>query len=206
MGVPKFPRLGLPRLWGPITLCSDLWLRWGLKQSYNPHWELSHNMWHTTCMQGNWVESQLLVVGSQIANLTLGLSFGHNLCFKCPNGSWNPILDIYVSIAFQWYKKLFNPLALTPAITLWRFGSPPGFQIPKVAPLGVWRFIPSHFPSLLGFLLAHNLASPCLGHEPKARVATNLVSPLLIWGKVLKFFMMPIMANGVFPILPNPLM
>jgi hypothetical protein len=30
-------------------------------------------------MQGNWVDSRLLVVGSQIANLTLGLSFDHNL-------------------------------------------------------------------------------------------------------------------------------
>jgi hypothetical protein len=36
---------------------------------------------------------------------------------------------------------------------------------------GVWRFIPSHFPSFLGFLLARNLSSPCFGCEPKARVA-----------------------------------
>jgi len=27
----------------------------------------------------------------------------------------------------------------------------------------------------LGFLLAHNLASPCLGHEPKVRVATQMI-------------------------------
>jgi len=43
------------------------------------------------------------------------------------------------------------------------------------APLGVWRFIPSHFPSLQGFLLACNLASPYLGHEPKARVTIVVV-------------------------------
>ncbi len=36
----------------------------------------------------------------------------------------------------------------------------------------MWRFIPSHFPSFLGFLLARNLASPCLGHEHKAKVVT----------------------------------
>jgi hypothetical protein len=24
MGVPKLPKLGLPRLWGPVTLCVDL--------------------------------------------------------------------------------------------------------------------------------------------------------------------------------------
>jgi hypothetical protein len=37
----------------------------------------------------------------QIDNLTLELSFGHNLCFKCPNGSCESILDFYVLRAFQ---------------------------------------------------------------------------------------------------------
>jgi len=41
------------------------------------------------------------------------------------------------------------------------------------AHLGLWRFILAHFPSLPSFLLARNLASPCFGHEPKARVATK---------------------------------
>jgi hypothetical protein len=45
--------------------------------------------------------------------------------------------------------------------------------------LGVWRSIPSHFLALLGacgitpgFFLACNLATPCLGCKPKARVVT----------------------------------
>jgi hypothetical protein len=54
--------MGLPRLWGPITLCADLWLKWSLKQSYNPLQDLSNGMLHTTCMQGNWVHSRLLAV------------------------------------------------------------------------------------------------------------------------------------------------
>jgi hypothetical protein len=33
----------------------------------------------------------------------------------------------------------------------------------------------SHFPSFPGFLLAHNLASLCLGREPKVRVAIIFV-------------------------------
>jgi len=66
-------------------------------------------MLHATCTQGNRVDSWLLVVGRQIPNLTLDPSFGHNLCFRCLNGSCKPILDIYVSIAFQWYKELFKP-------------------------------------------------------------------------------------------------
>jgi hypothetical protein len=57
----KFPELGLPQLWGPITLCENLRLQWGLKQSCSPCWKLSNGMLHTTCTQGNWVNSWLLV-------------------------------------------------------------------------------------------------------------------------------------------------
>ncbi len=34
-------------------------------------------------------------------SLGYGLSFGYNLCFKCPNGSCEPILDIYILRSFQ---------------------------------------------------------------------------------------------------------
>jgi len=94
VGVPKFSQLGFPWLWGPITLCANLRLRWGLKQNCILHQELSNGMLHTTWTQGNWGDSWLLVVGSQIDNLILDLSFGHNLCLKCPNGSCESILDI----------------------------------------------------------------------------------------------------------------
>jgi hypothetical protein len=71
-------------------------------------------MLHVACMQGNWVDSGLLVVSSQITNLTPGFSFGHNVCFRCPNGRCEPILDIYASITFQWYKKIFNAMGFDP--------------------------------------------------------------------------------------------
>jgi hypothetical protein len=112
--VPKFPQLGFLRLWGRIISRSDLWLQWGLKQSYSPHQELSKAMLHATCTQGNWVDSWLLVVGSQIGSLTPNLSFDHNLCFKCPSGQCEPILGIYVSIDFQWYKGLFKLMGFDP--------------------------------------------------------------------------------------------
>jgi hypothetical protein len=89
---------------GPIPLCIDLRLRWGLKQSCILRQELSKDMSHTTYTQGNWDDSRLLVVRSQIGNLTPDPSFSHNLCFKCPNGSCEPILDIYVPRACKWYK------------------------------------------------------------------------------------------------------
>jgi len=92
--VPKFPKLGFPRLWNPITLCANLQLRWSLKKSCSLCQKLFNGMWHATYMQGNWGNSWLLMVRSQIGNLTHGPSFDHNLCFKYPNGSCKPILNI----------------------------------------------------------------------------------------------------------------
>ncbi len=114
VGVPKFPTLGLSQLWIPITLCVNLRLKWGLKQSCSPHLEFFNGIWHATFIQGNREDYRLLVVGSQIDNLTLGPSFSHNLCFKCPNGSCEPILDIYISRDFQWYNKIFNKMHFDP--------------------------------------------------------------------------------------------
>jgi len=78
------------------------------------------------------------MVGSQTANLTPDPSFGHNLCFKCPNGSCEPILDIYVSISFQWYKELFKPLGFGHFNRSLNIRESTGTPTPKVkAPLGV---------------------------------------------------------------------
>ncbi len=114
MGVPKFPNLGLPQFWGPIIFSSNLWLIWGLKQNYVPCQELSNDIWHATCMQGNRGDSRLLMVKSQTANLTPGPSFDYNLCFKCPNGSCEPISVIYIPRAVQWYKERLNPMRFDP--------------------------------------------------------------------------------------------
>jgi hypothetical protein len=101
------------------------------------------------------------MVGSQTANLTSDPAFGHNLCFECPNESCEPILDIYVLRAFQWYKEIFNPMRFDPCNFPLKIWTP----IPKVGVhLGVWEFIPSHSHSFtfLGSLLAHTFISLCL--------------------------------------------
>jgi hypothetical protein len=103
-GVPKLSRFGLPPLCGVITLCPDLGLGWGLKQTCSSRQELSNDVLHFTCTHRGRVDSQLLMVGSQTVSLTPDLSFCHNLCYICPNGSCESIFDIYISIAFQWYK------------------------------------------------------------------------------------------------------
>jgi hypothetical protein len=103
-----------------------------------------------TC-KGNRGDSRLLVVMTQIINLTPGLSFGHNLCFKYPNGSCKPILNIYVPRSFQWYKELFNSMIFDPCNCFMKIQESIETPISKVgAHLGVWRFIPSHSSTLLG--------------------------------------------------------
>ncbi len=138
---PKIAKLGLSQLWNPITLCPDLRSRWGLKHNCSLSRNLSNGMWHNTYTQGNRVDSQLLVVRSQIVNLTSNLSFGHNLCFKCPNGWSKPILNIYVSISFQWYKELFKPLGFhscNHSLNIWESI---GTLTPNMGVhLGVWGF------------------------------------------------------------------
>jgi hypothetical protein len=151
MEIPKLPMLGLPRLWGLIILSADLRLRWGLNQSCISRQELSNGMSHTTWKQGNLVDSRLLVVESQIANLTSGLSISHNLCFRCSNGSCKPIADIYIAINFQWYKGLFNAMGFDPCNLVLKIRESTGTSTPKVrVSLGVWGSIPSQFLTFPG--------------------------------------------------------
>ncbi len=79
-------------------------------------------MSHFSYRRRNWVDSRLLVVGSQIASLTLDPSFAHNLGCRCPNGSCKAILDIYTSRPFQQYKKNPNARCFNPcnqALKFW---------------------------------------------------------------------------------------
>ncbi len=138
----------LRRTTGKLGLTRLIPAWWGLKQSYSFRWELFNIMLHATCTWRNWGESWLLIVGGQIANLIFGPSFGHNLCFRSPNGSCKPILDIYVLRSFQWYKELFNPLSFDPYNRYLKIWKSTRTLIPKMeAPLEVWGFIPSHFPT-----------------------------------------------------------
>jgi hypothetical protein len=108
-----------------------------------------------------------------IPDFYLGLSFGHNLCFKYPNGSWEPILDIYVPKAFQLYNKLFNPMGFDPwnrSLKIWdSIGTP---TLKMGIHLGVWGFILSHSLTLLG---AWNV-TPKLHSWPTPLQAPTLVT------------------------------
>jgi hypothetical protein len=139
LGAPKFLKLGLLRLWRPLIFLIDLQLRWGLKHSCSLHWELSNSMWHAICTQVNRRDSPFLVIDNQIDNLILRPFFYHNLCFKYPNGSCEPILDINTSRDFQWYKDLFNPMSFDSCNCFLKIWVSIGTPTPKVkAHLGVW--------------------------------------------------------------------
>ncbi len=91
------------------------------------------------------------MVRNQIGNLIPTLSFGHNLCFKCSNESCEPILDIYVSIAFQWYEELFNPMGFDSCNRSLKAQESIESPTPKMTVhLGMWGFILSHFPAVPG--------------------------------------------------------
>jgi hypothetical protein len=133
-------------------------------------------MWHVACMQGNWGDSRLLMVESQIGNLTPDTSFGHNLCFKCPNGSCQPILNIYVPKDFQWYKKFFDPMNCDPYNYFLKSRKSIGLQLPKWeltwecggSFLHILPHSREHDMWLPGFNLGPHLRKPL----PKARVVT----------------------------------
>jgi hypothetical protein len=191
--VPKFSKLGLSWLWSPIIFCVDLWLRWGVKQSYSPCWELFNNMLHATCTQGNRVDFWLLVGESQTINLTPCLSFGYNLCFKCPNESCEPILNIYVLRAFQWYKECLNPMNFDPCNrslkireSIWDSNSHNGssFESVRVHSLTLFCTLGITRCNYWASLLARNLASPCFGCKPKTKVTTEKMLQVGGWSIV----------------------
>jgi len=121
-GVPKLSWFRLPGLWTLITPCPKFGSRRGLHQSCSSPREFFNGVSQSTCTHWNWVDSRLLVVGSQTASLTPGPSFGHNLSCKCPNGSCEAILDIYTSRPFQRYKERSNARCFDPcnrALNFW---------------------------------------------------------------------------------------
>jgi len=107
-GVPKLSRFGLLGLWAFITFRPELESGQGLNQSCSSPRELSNGVLHFTYAHQDWVDSRLLVVGSQTVSLIPGPSFDHNLCCRCPNGSCEAILDIYTLRPFQRYEERFT--------------------------------------------------------------------------------------------------
>jgi hypothetical protein len=105
---PEIVPVGVPGLWELITPDCRVWLQRGLNQSCNPRQDLSNDISHSQFGSREEVDSRLLMVGSEIANLTPGPSFAHNLGDRCPNGQCKAIFDIYASRPFQWHQEHLN--------------------------------------------------------------------------------------------------
>jgi hypothetical protein len=123
-GTPKLESRNCPEtvsggvlwLWELITPDCQVWSRQGLNQSCSPRQDLFNDVSHSQFGRREKVDSRLLVVGSQTANLTPGSSFAHNLGDRCPNGRCEAIFDIYTSRPFQWHQEHPNARCLGPAV------------------------------------------------------------------------------------------
>jgi hypothetical protein len=111
---PEIVPGGVSGLWELITLDCEVWSRWGLNQTCNPRQDLSNDVSHSQFRLREEVDSRLLVVGSQIASLTPGPSFAHNLGDRCPNDQFEAIFDIYASRPFQWHQEHLNARCFGP--------------------------------------------------------------------------------------------
>jgi hypothetical protein len=144
MGVPKFPKFLISMIlgahnfvWKPLTKMRFKKKLYPLSQAFQRyvacHLHKKKSQWFLT-FSGNLIPSP---------------SFGHNLRFMCPNGSCEPILDIYVPRVFPWYNELLNSIGSDPYNCFLKIQKSIGTPTPKMGVhLRVWRFIPSHFLTL----------------------------------------------------------
>jgi hypothetical protein len=102
---PEIVPVGVPGLWELITLDCRVRSQRGLNQSCSPRRDLFNAVSHSQFGGLKEVDSRFLVVGSQTASLTPGLSFAHNLGCRCPNDQCEAIFDIYASRPFQWHQE-----------------------------------------------------------------------------------------------------
>jgi hypothetical protein len=131
----KCPGFGLPGLWDIIASRPNLRSGRGLNQTCSPLQELSNAVSHSPSARWEQIDSRLLVVGSQTANLTPGPSFAHNLGCRCSNDQCEAISDIYTSRPFQWHQehpkaRCFAPCCWT--LKIWESRRAPNPQLWEV--------------------------------------------------------------------------
>jgi hypothetical protein len=111
---PEIVPVGVPRLWELITPDCKVWSQQSLNQSCSPRRDLFNDVSHSQFEGQEEIDSRLFVVGSQIGSLTPGLSFAHNLGYRCPNGQGEAIFVIYASRPFQWNQEHLNARCFGP--------------------------------------------------------------------------------------------
>ncbi len=155
---PEIVPGGVPGLWELITPDCEVWLQQGLNQTCSPRRDLSNDVSQSQFGGREKVDSRLLVVGNQIASLTPGPSFAHNLGYICSNDQCEAIFYIYASRPFQWHQEHLNARCFGPCC--WTLNIRESRRTPN-----------PHFFQVLGF-------TPTLG---QSRVATVHVSSMQNW-------------------------
>jgi len=141
LGLPKWsPEIilaGLPELWTAITPDCKVRSQQGLNQSCSPCRDLFNAVSHSQFGRREQVDSRLLMVGSQTANLTPGPSFAYNLGWRCPNCQSRPF-------SISTFQDLSNDTKNAPmrgvlglSVELWTFESPGGLQVPNFGSVGL---------------------------------------------------------------------
>ncbi len=154
---------GVPGLWEFITPDFEVWSRRGLNQTCSPRRDLSNDVLHSQFGGRKEVNSRLLVVGSQTANLSPDPSFAHNLGYKCPNDQCEAIFYIYASRPFQWHQDHFNARCFGPFC--WTLNIRESWRTPNLQLWKCWAS-PSH------------LAKVGLRHTKNCSSLPNLVRPI----------------------------
>jgi hypothetical protein len=111
---PEIVPGGVPGPWELITPDCEVWSRRGLNQTCSPRRDLSNDVLHSQFGGQKEVDSRFLMVESQIASLTPGPSFAHNLGYRCPNDQCEAIFYIYASRLFQWHQEHLNARCFGP--------------------------------------------------------------------------------------------
>jgi hypothetical protein len=137
-------------------------------------------MWHATCKQGNCVDSRLLVVRSQTANLIPGFLLTITCVSDVQMGHANPFQTSKFQELFNDIKTVSIQWVLTPVMLSKNLGVHSDSNSQSGNSLGSVRVHSLTFFCILRAMkcdsqasfLARTLTSPYLGREPKVRVAT----------------------------------
>jgi hypothetical protein len=135
--IPKSQQLGLPQLWERITSCVDLQSRWGLKQSYSPHRELSNDVLHFVARTRVRSIPDFWWSGVKLPIWLLTFLFVITFVVDVQMAHASPFSTSILRQLSNGMKNVSMQGVLTPAIELWNFGSLDGLTSPHFGSEGV---------------------------------------------------------------------
>ncbi len=93
----------IPKFWLIIYISNQACLEHAKEISYSSQKDISNGVWHTLIKAYLTPALKGFVVGSEIFNLSLDLSFDYNSCISNVNEYCKGILSSYILKHFQWY-------------------------------------------------------------------------------------------------------